>query len=293
MGAQHLLGLATMRMQLLRRPELRVVPALGVFLLFFVVPMAYFFVVSFWRLADYQLVPDFTFHNYVTSYEDYLGAGLFTLAIAATIACIATTLAFVIGYLIRFKARRFGRLVLFVALTTLFGGYLVKIYAWKTILGIDGILNALLVDSGLVDQPIQWLLYSPTAVVLTLVHFLLPFALLPICGALAGISDVPIEAARDLGARPHRVLIDIILPQCLPGLISAFALSFLVSAGDYVTPLLVGGPQTFMVGTFIQSQFINRLDAPVGSALSYSLLAACLIVLFLAQALLRRLLRPR
>jgi len=280
-------------MRLARHPGVQVLPAFGVFLLFFAVPMAYFFVVSFWRLQNYELYADFTLRNYVAGYEDYLGAAIFTLGISATIAAITTALAFAMGYLIRFKMRRFGRLVLLVALTTLFGGYLVKVYAWKTILGIDGILNALLVESGLVEQPIQWLLYSPAAVVLTLVHFLLPFALLPIYGSMAGISDVPVEAARDLGARPHRVMVDIILPQCLPGLVSAFSLSFLVSAGDYVTPLLVGGPQTFMIGTFIQSQFLDRLNAPVGSALSYSLLAACLIVLYLARTLLRRLLSPR
>jgi spermidine/putrescine transport system permease protein len=276
-----------------RRPLLQAVPALGVFLLFFALPMAYFFVVSFWRLRAYRLYPDFSFRNYLASYRDYLGAGVFTLLMAATVAVVTTALAFLIGYFIRFKAGRFSRPALFLALVTLFGGYLVKVYAWKTILGIDSILNTLLLELGLVTQPVSWLLYSPAAVLLTLVHFLLPFAVLPIYGALTGIGDVPIEAARDLGAPPHRVLLDIILPQCQPGLMSAFALAFLISAGDYVTPLLVGGPQTFMVGTFIQSQFLNRLDAPVGSALSYSLLAACLLLLVLVRALLARLLRAR
>ncbi|MFO1061979.1 MAG: ABC transporter permease [Dongiaceae bacterium] len=275
------------------RLPLRLLPSLGVFLVFFVLPMAWFLVVSFWRLRNYKLYPDLSLRNYATVVEEYLPAGLFTVGIAALIAVLTTLFAFLLAYLIRFKAPRFGRLLLSVALVTLFGGYLVKIYAWKTILGVDGILNQLLLGLGLVDAPIEWLLYSPAAVVVTLVHFLLPLAMLPLYASMTGIRDVPLEAARDLGAGPGRVLWDVVLPQCLPGLLSAFALSFLVAAGDYVTPLLVGGPQTVMVGTFIQSQFLNRLNAPVGSALSYSLLAACLLVLLLVRGALRRALRPR
>ena len=105
---------------------------------------------------------------------------------------------------------------------------------------------------GLIDQPITVFLFSPFAVVITLTHYTLPLAILPIYGALRGIGDVPLEAARDVGARPRRVFLDIVLPQARIGLISSFSLTFLFAAGDYVTPLLVGGPNTAMIGLFIQ-----------------------------------------
>lgn len=270
-----------------------IAPATLVFLAFFALPLGYFLVVSFWRLRLYKLVPDFSFSNYAEAYEQYLHAGLFTLFLSLTIAAITTGLAFAIAYLIRFRAGRFGPTILFIALITLFGGYLVKIYAWKTILGTQGVLNAALSGLGVIDAPISWLLYSPVAVVLTLVHFLLPFALLPIAGSLNGVEDEPIEAARDLGARPWQVTVHIILPQCQPGIFAAFALSFLISAGDYVTPRLVGGPHTFMVGNFMESQFVNRLNAPMGSALAFSVLTACLVVLVAFRLAMYRLLKAR
>jgi len=276
-----------------RRSSILFAPALVVFAVFFLIPVGFFFVVSFWQLKFYELVPGFSFENYVEVYREYLHAGIFTFSIALIIATLTTVIGFMLAYLIRFRAGRYGPILLFLVMITLFGGYLVKIYAWKTILGTQGILNAGLMALGIIDEPIAWILYSPHAVVLTLVHFLLPFAVLPIYGALRGISDDPLEAARDLGARPLRVLIDIVLPQAMPGITAGFALAFLISAGDYVTPRLVGGTSTFMVGNFIESQFVNRLNAPVGSALSFSVLAACLVTLAGATFLARRLLRPR
>lgn len=268
-------------------------PAFTIFAVFFLIPMGYFFLVSFWHLKFYKLQPGFSLYNYVTAYEEYLKSGAFTLAISLGIATVTTAIAFAVAYLIRFKAGRFGLVLLLVTLITMFGGYLVKIYAWKTILGRHGILNEFLRGIGVIDEPISWILYNPTAVVLTLAHFLLPFAVLPIYGSLRGIGEAPLQAARDLGASPRRVLIDIILPQCQPGMFAAFALAFLLSAGDYVTPRLVGGPQSIMVGNFIESQFVNRLNAPIGSALSYSILASCLGVLVLFRIVMQAILRAR
>lgn len=268
-------------------------PAALVFAGLFVVPLSYFFVISFWQIRLYKLVQNFSFSNYVSVFQEYLHATLFTFAISLIIAIVTTSLAFAIAYLVRFKSGRFGPLILYIAMVTMFGGYLVKIYAWKSILGTNGILNSTMMWLGIIDEPLSWLLYSPIAVVLTLVHFLLPLALLPLVGSLKSIADDPILVARDLGASGYRTLVDIILPQCQPGIVSAFALSFLISAGDYVTPRLVGGPDTFMVGNFIESQFVNRLNAPLGAALAFSTLAICLIALALFRILLSRSLAPK
>ncbi len=271
----------------------RLAPAALALVFFFVLPLGYFFVVSFWRLRSYRLVPDFTFDNYLHVFADYSGPLLFTLFLALLIATISTVLGFAIAYMARFRAGRWGPAILFVVLVTLFGGYLVKIFAWKTILGANGVLNNALVQLGIVAQPIDALLYSPFAVVITLVHFLLPFTVLPIYGSLRGVSDTPLAAARDLGAGSGRVLRDIVLPQCQAGIFAGFAIAFLISAGDYVTPRLVGGTNSVMVGNFVESQFVNRLNAPVGSALSYTMLAVSLCVLVALRLGMRALLDRR
>jgi spermidine/putrescine transport system permease protein len=268
-------------------------PALVVFLLFFASPFSYFFVVSFWRIRLFRLTPDFTFDNYIGVAQNYLYPLGFTFCIALVIAVLTIAFAFGVAYLIRFVAGRWGAPLLMLVLLTLFGGYLVKIYAWKTILGSNGIVNTALVVLGIIDEPLPWLLYNPGAVVVTLLHFLTPLAVLPIYGSLRSIADIDVEAARDLGATPWRVVKDIVLPQCRGGLMVAFVLVFLISAGDYVTPRMVGGTNTPMVGNFVESQFVMRLNAPQGSALAYSILALALIGIGLVHLGLKAWLKPR
>ncbi|TPL49303.1 ABC transporter permease [Mesorhizobium sp. B2-4-2] len=270
-----------------------IAPAASVYLALFVLPLGYFALVSFWTFRLYRIEPVFTLANYSKAYSSYLGPALQTVIIALFIAVLTTLLAYAYAFLIRFKAGRFGDALLFVALITLFGGYLVKIYAWKTMLGESGVVNQLLMSTGVVDKPLSWLLYNPFSVVITLTHYLLPFAVLPIYGALRGIADIDIEAARDLGAGPFRRLVDIILPRTATGLFAGFATAFLISIGDYVTPSLVGGPHTSMIGTFVASQFINRLNAPAGSALTFLTLFLCFVVLALIAAGGRRILATR
>jgi spermidine/putrescine transport system permease protein len=162
-----------------------------------------------------------------------------------------------------------------------------KIYAWKTILGNEGLLNSALVSLGVVDRPIAALLYSPGAVVVTLVHLVLPFAILPIYGAMRGISPIELEAARDLGARPWRVVRDVLVPRCRAGVVGAFAATFLLAAGDYVTPTLVGGKMT-MIGNLIAPQFGQWFNWPLGAAMSFVMLAMALVVLALANLVVPR-----
>jgi len=153
----------------------------------------------------------------------------------------------------------------------------VKIYAWKSILGRDGIINGFLVWTGAIDEPLRALIYSPGAVVVTLTYFLLPFAVLPIYGSMRGIPDELIEAARDLGATSLAASRDIVLPLCERGVYVAFLFSFLISAGDYVTPRFVGGGAS-MMGHFIETQFSFGFNWPLGSAMSFTLLAASLLI---------------
>jgi spermidine/putrescine transport system permease protein len=201
-----------------RRPWawLPLAPALLVLLGLFAAPLGYFFAISFWSVRARMMRPDFTFANYAATWAEYGDVLLTTLLIALAIAALTTVVAFAFAFAIRFKLGRWGPAVLFFTLVTLFGGYLVKIYAWKSILGREGILNQALLGLGVVAEPVDALLYSTQGVVITLGYFLLPIAVLPIYGSLRAIRDVTLEAARDLGARPGRMLLDIVLPNAAP-----------------------------------------------------------------------------
>lgn len=275
-----------------RRAAWLVAPSGAIFLALFLVPAGYFLLVSFWRVRTYRLIPDFTFDQYAEVFAEYSQPLAYTFGMSLAIATVTTAIAFAYAYFCRFRAGRYGMLFLFAALITLFGGYLTKIYMWKTILGSGGILNSAFQILGLIEEPITVFLFSPFAVLITLTHYTLPLAILPIYGALRGVRDVPLEAARDIGAGPQRVFFDIVLPQARIGLISSFSLTFLFAAGDYVTPLLVGGPNTSMIGLFIQSQFGHRLNAPLGAAMSFTVIALCLVTIAIVAAAILRATRP-
>jgi spermidine/putrescine transport system permease protein len=260
-------------------------PSLAIFLGLFVGPLFYFFLVSFWSFRSYRLVREFTIQNYATVAGQYIGLLGYTLAIAATVSFLAVTLGFTYAFIIRFKAGRLGPPLLFFALITLFGGYLMKIYAWRTILGREGMINEGLLSLGLIGEPLSWLLYNPPAAVLTLVHFLFPFAVLPVFASMRGIRDVEIEAARDLGAGGFRILIDQIIPRCRTGLTTGFVLTFLLACGDWVTPIMVGGRMT-MFGNLIASQFGEFLNWPLGAAMTFVLLVAAGLCIALFHRLL-------
>jgi spermidine/putrescine transport system permease protein len=266
-------------------------PAGAIFGALFILPLASFLVISFWHVVLFKPRPAFTFANYLQVFDLHLPTLLFTLGLALVIAVLTTSLGFVYAYLIRFKAGRWGAMLLFVALITLFGGYLMKIYSWMTILGITGVLNTALLALGIIGEPLPWLFYNVGAVIVTLVNFLLPLAILPIYASMRGITDIEMEAARDLGAGGWRRFSDIVVPRSHTGIMAGFALCFLLAAGDYLTPQLVGGTVN-MIGVQIAPQFGGLGNWPMGSAMSFVTLGSSLAVILLAIFLLAQW-RPR
>jgi spermidine/putrescine transport system permease protein len=265
-----------------------VVPALALWVAFFALPLFFFFIVSFWSVGALTMRPDLTLKNYWGSVRDYGDVLISTLLIGLITAFVTTAIAYFFAFAIRFRAGRFGNALLFLTLIALFGGYLVKIYAWKSILGRDGIINAALLALGIIDEPLTVFIYNANSVVITLTYFLLPFAVLPVYGSMRAIPDDFVEAARDLGAGPLRAAADIVLPLSEKGLSVAFLMTFLVSVGDYVTPRYVGGGAS-MMGHFIETQFSFGFNWPMGSAMSFTLMAVSLIVYLLLRSLFRRL----
>jgi len=261
------------------RTTLYLTPAMAVVGLILLAPLTLLLVISFWTVRSFKLQPDFSFDAWTRFVVNYGELTLYTLSIGLLTAVICLVLGIGFAYGVRFKAGRFADALVLATLLTLFGGYLVKIYAWKSILGADGIVNQGLIRLGVVAEPVPWLLYNRGAVIVTLVHFLLPFAILPLYASLRNVSTATIEAARDLGATPAQTFWRVVLPQCRAGALSAFTFIFLLAAGDYVTPLFLGGSAGSMLGQFIALEFSTRFNWPAGAAMSFGLLGASAVVL--------------
>ena len=272
---------------------LQLAPVTVFLAVFFVVPLAIFLVYSFWVTRYYELVPDWTVSNYVEAIreESYRRLLRNTVVIAFLAALLTLAVAYPFAYAIHFRLRRFREPLLFLVLVALFSGYLVKIYAWKTILGNRGFVNEALVRVGLIEEPLDFLLYSRAAALITFVNFLVPLAVLPIYSAMQNVRDEEIEAARDLGASGFSAFRRVTLPLTRDGVIVAFAFAFIIAAGDYVTPQLVGGTSGAMIGKAIVSTFGVTFNWPLGSALAFLTLAAVLAIFVAAQQLFVRVVR--
>lgn len=262
-------------------------PALAIAAGRFFAPMLLLFAVSFWSVKSFKLTPGFGFAAWARFVDKYGGLTVYSITIGLAVAAICTGLGLAFAYAVRFRAGRYADALIFATLVTLFGGYLVKIYAWKSILGADGLFNQALIGLGIIAEPTPLFLYNRGAVIVALVHFLLPMAILPIYGALRNIPVEIIEAARDLGAGSSKAFLTVVVPQCRTGLFAAFAFCFLLATGDYVTPLLIGGAGGSMLGQFIALEFSTRFNWPAGAAMSFGLLIACVVVLGGLAALVR------
>jgi len=240
------------------------------------VSLALILALSFQTVDVVKLFTSLTTNAYV----EELGRPLFwrllwrSIVIALAVTAVTLLLAYPAAYFISFKAGRFKNALLIVVSAPFFTSYLLRIFGWKIILGYNGILNAFLVDSGIISEPLQTLVYRPGTVVVALAHAYLAFAILPIYVALDRIDRSLIEAASDLGARPHINFLRIALPLSMPGVVSAALLIFVPTVGDYITPTLIGGPDGAMVANLIQSAFGKANDWPAGSAMSIATILA-------------------
>jgi spermidine/putrescine transport system permease protein len=218
------------------------------------------------------------------SYSRLLGI---SSLMALTISISAVALAYPLAYFLAFYSGRRAGLYLVLLLVPFWTSYLLRVMAWKIMLGTDGVINSLLMYGGIIKEPLEALLYNRSAVMLTLIYVWIPFAALPILAALQRIDWTLFEAAADLGARPYHQFMRITLPLSLPGVFAAFFMVFIPTIGEYVTPLLVGGSRGFMYGNIIQDFFTKAANWPLGSALSMIMLAATLILVFIATRLIK------
>lgn len=272
---------------------LQISPAMAVMIAFVVAPLVVFAIYSLWKLREFQIVSEWNLDNYSEAVSSSVFRSLLwnTVKIAGMVAIATVTIAYVFAHVLRFHLRRWQEPLLFLVIVASFSGYLVRIYAWRTILGEGGVINKALQEVGLIGHPVSFLLFNRFAAVIVLSNFLLPLAVLAIYSGLQGVKDSELEAARDLGAGAGQTFRRVTLPLAWPGIYAAFALCFIFAAGDYITPQLVGGTSGTMVGVIIANAFNAQFNWPQGAALSFVMLAVVLVVLGLVRVVGNRVLR--
>ncbi len=268
----------------IRRSAWLVAPALVWTALFCALPLLIVLLISFASRETYGGIAwTFTLANYrdlVDPLYLYIYARSFGLALATTVLCLV--LGFPLAYYIARVPARWQGIWLTLVLIPFWTNFLVRTYAWMNVLRADGLLNTLLTGTGLTSGPLE-ILYTDAAVLIGLVYGYLPFMVLPLYAAIERLDRSLIEAARDLYASGWAVLTRVIVPLTKPGIIAGCLLVFIPSLGAYITPDLLGGARSMMIGNFIQHEYLVVRDWPLGSAASFVLMALVLAGLWRYQ----------
>jgi putrescine transport system permease protein len=251
---------------------------------FFLLPIAIVAGISFTESAD--AIPPYAAAFTLDNYRELTQSCLRAYANSLGFAALATLLCLLLGYPIAYAIARapgvWRQLLLFFVMLPFWTSFLIRVYAWIAILQPSGLVNRLLLAAGVIDAPLP-LLYNGFAVELGLVYSYLPFMILPLYGSLSRLDESLVEAAADLGARPWRVFVQVILPLTLPGVAAGALLVFIPAIGEFVIPDLLGGPGTVMVGKLLWQEFFDNVDWPAAAAIAAALVAVLTLPLLLAQ----------
>jgi spermidine/putrescine transport system permease protein len=266
------------------------VPGVAWLVLFFAGPLLIIFVVSLGTRDQFGgvILDDLGFQNYQRALEpDFLP----TVANSLRYAVLTTVFAIVIAYPIAYWISRYGgrrkTLLLILVMLPFWTSWVIRTYAWMTILRDNGVVNGILEGLGVIDAPIA-LLNTDLAVVLGMTYGFLPFAILPLYVSIDRLDPALVAAARDLYASGRAAFWHVTLPLTMPGVIAAALLTFIPAMGDFVTPDLLGGAQTITVAKIIQTLFLSSKDWPFGSALGFLLIAATVLGVLGSLRILRR-----
>ena len=252
---------------------------------FLLLPYGLMFAHSLWAVRVGVIVHQWNLGNYKTLFTNplYVEVLLRTMRIAASVTLCSLLLGYPLAYYLAFHTGARKELLYQLVIVPLWVSYLVRGYAWKTILGSDGVLNGFLQYLHLTHEPVSFFLYSPFAVVLMLTHIYTPFVFLPIYAALEHVPRPLIEASQDLGASSFQTLWRVILPLSMPGLLAGATFAFVLSLGDFLAFQLVGGPSGTMIANVVQSLFGTAFDWPLGAAISVGILVVTISLLFLSE----------
>ncbi|WP_250469270.1 ABC transporter permease [Caballeronia sp. GAFFF2] len=269
---------------------LQATPLTLTFVLFFIVPLVITLIVSFWDFNEYQIIPAFTLKNYVAIFD---GCSSFTdvcvtfktywstLKFCAMVWAVTFVLGFSIAYFLAFHVRTTAmQTILFLLCTIPFWtSNVIRMISWIPLLGRNGLVNQALINAHLIDQPLEWLLYSNFSVVLAFVHLFTFFMIVPIFNAMMRIDKSLLEAARDGGASGWQVIRDVVLPLSKTGIVIGSIFVITIVMGDFLTVGVMGGQQIASVGKIIQVQ-TGYLQFPAAAANAIILLAVVLMIVW-------------
>ena len=232
--------------------QLQILPLLSVLVLFLVATVAIILAVSFWDYTEFSLIPDFVLTNYMEIFESGVTYSTYlnTFKFAFLGWLFTVIIGFTLAYFLAFHVRTLRwQIILFLICTIPFWtSNIIRMIAWIPVLGRNGLMNSLLLELGVISEPLEWLLYSDFAVILAFVHLYTLFMLVPIFYSMMRIDKSIIEAAQDMGANSLQILINVIIPLCLPGI--AIGTIFVISLimGDFITVQAMSGGQSASVG---------------------------------------------
>ncbi|MBV6644623.1 MAG: ABC transporter permease [Cyclobacteriaceae bacterium] len=251
-------------------------------LIFLVLPYVFILTQSFLASDNFgQVIYDFNIDSYSKFFTNslYYTTLLRTLFIAVVVATTCVFLSIPLAYFIAFRVKKYKTILYALIVLPFWMSYIVRAYAWKIILGQNGILNSFMMYVGITEEPLEFLLYSNFSVVICLVHIFTPFVAIPIYTAFEQIPKALVEASKDLGAGSWTTLWKVILPLGLPGIISGGTFALVLTMGDFLTPVLLGGPDTLFISNIVQNLFGTSNDKPMGSAVGILMLILILILL--------------
>ena len=250
-----------------------------------VVPLMFTFLMSFYSSSGLMIDTTLTLENYRLFFTDPLYVRILfkSIRLALVISVLSIAAAFPLAYMVSFKIRRGRNLLFMLCIIPLWVSYLVRIIAWRTILGNRGVINSALMAIGVIREPLTFFLYNQFAIAITLTYICIPFVFIPVYTALEKIPRNLLDASSDLGANELRTFVNVVLPLGLPGLITGFIFSFIIALGDYIIPLQLGGTQGIMFGNLVWSQFGFAFNWPLGAALGFILFAIAVTILGLTS----------
>lgn len=271
------------------RPWYLLPPALLAIALLVVVPMSFILVYSFYENIDLGLdEPAFQFGNWQELLTDgYYHAAIWkTFRLAAIVTVLAAALGYVPAYFIANTRFRHKWLLLLLLILPFWVSFIIRTLSWIHIMGNQGAINGLLLWLGVIDRPLH-MMFNEFAVVVGFIHVFLPYMILNVYVSLEGIDRNLEPAARTLGCTPWQAFLEVTLPLSLPGLAAGCLLVFVLTAGSYVTPLILGGPDDFLFGNLIYDAVLSELNWPMGATLSFTLLVLLGVVVVIYSRFMR------
>lgn len=265
-------------------------------LLFLIIPYLNLFLYSFWKNGAFNVEKTFTLENYMNFFgangasEQYTVL-LDTLKTSLIVTIITIIISFPLAYFINFivKKAKTKKVLYMMAIIPLWVSYIMRAYAWKIILGTNGVLNSFLMWLGITDAPLDVFLYSNVSVIIAMVHIYTPYVLMPIYTSLEQIPTNLIEASKDLGCNGIKTLIKVVIPLTLPGIITGATYAFALSMGDFLAPSLLGGATTSTkIANIVQMQFGTSNNWPYGAAIGIIILIFVLVLLEVTDRLEKR-----